>query len=108
MPCLIQALDARAEPQAKAASGHLVDVERRDREDERATGERPRDPGANPDPLGGGGEPGCLGDRAAEELGRPDAFDPGCLGIPGLGGEVVGRVGDRRDRDPTHGARRCH
>ena len=58
------------------------------------------------DRLGRRREPRRLGQRAAEELDRPDAVDPGGLGGPRLLGELVGRVAEPGDLDPVE--RRGH
>ena len=96
VPGLVEALDPGSEAEAEATSRGLVDVERREGDDHRAAGESPRDPGADSDPLGRCGEPHRLGQRAAEELHRPDAVDPGGLRGPGLLGEVLDGVAEAR------------
>src|SRR5215213_1667149 len=99
VPGLVEALDARPEAEAKAAAGELVDVQRRDGEDEGAARERPCDAGPDGDPVGDGTDVGRLGDRAAEQLGRPDAVDARLLGRLGLGGELVCGAADGGDGD---------
>src|SRR6202008_4812628 len=99
VPGLIQSLYAGAQPEPEAPTRHLVDVERAHREDEGTAREGPRDPGADPDLLGVGGQPGRLRDRAAEELRRPDAVDAGRFGGPPGGGEPPRGIPDRGDRD---------
>jgi len=80
VPGLVQPLDSGAEAEPEAPARHLVDVEGADRENEWAAREGPGDPGGQVDLLGATRQVGRLRDRGAEELGRPDAFDPGGLG----------------------------
>ena len=103
VPGLVEPLHSGAEPEPEAAARHLVDVQGGDRQDEGAAGECPGDAGPDADLLRLGGEPGRLGDRAAEQLRRPDAVDAGGLGGARLLGEVLRRVSDRGDRDAVEG-----
>ena len=108
VPGLVEPLDAGAEAEPEAPARGLVDVERRERDDHRAAGERPGDPGADADRLGRGGQPHRLGERAAKELDRPDAVDPGRLGRARLLGEVGQGVAEAGDLDPVEGRRAAH